>query len=68
MCMLCAAIPAALAVGANVQARQRKQAKQTEAEGEARNRLVQTIPAGPATAVVVAGLVVSAIVYHTYQG
>jgi len=63
MCMFCAAIPAALALGVNAQARQRQQKSQAEEKGEQPPR--PGLPAGPATAVVVAGLVISSIIYHS---
>jgi hypothetical protein len=61
--MFCAAIPAALAVGAKLDSKQSRRNNTVEATGE---------PATPAkapvkavTAVVVAGLVVASIAYHT---
>lgn len=63
MCMFCAAIPAALALGANAQSRQRLQKIQAEEKGEQPPR--PNLPAGPTTAVVVAGLVISSIIYHS---
>ncbi len=64
MCMFCAAIPAALAVGAKAQAKQRQQAQIMEPVGKQPPNRVR-IPAAPATAVVVTGLAIAAIWYHT---
>jgi hypothetical protein len=61
--MFCAAIPAALAVGANAQARQNRSEKEAEARGEEASR--PKVPPKAATAVVVAGLAVASIIYHT---
>ena len=63
MCMFCAAIPATLAVGAKLNSEQRRR----------KNAIDMTVePPTPAkapvkavTAVVVAGLVVASIAYHT---
>lgn len=63
MCAFCAAIPVSVALGASAKARQKKAAIEMEADGRKSNRLV--IPAGKATAVVVTGLVICSIVYHT---
>ena len=63
MCMFCAAIPAALAVGVNAQARQNRSEKEAEARGEEPDR--PKVPPKAVTAVVVAGLAVASIVYHT---
>ena len=61
--MFCAAIPAALAVGVNAQARQNRSDKEAEARGEEPDR--PKAPPKAITAVVVAGLAVASIVYHT---
>ena len=61
--MFCAAIPAALAVGVNAQTRQHRSEKEAEARGEDPSR--PKVPPKAATAVVVAGLAVASIVYHT---
>ena len=63
MCMFCAAIPATLAVGVNAQARQNRSEKEAEVRGEEPPHPKVTPKA--ATAVVVAGLAVASIVYHT---
>lgn len=65
MCMFCAAIPATLAIGASAQAHQQREKRQAEAQGKTPARPV--IPAGPATGVVVAGLVTASILYHITQ-
>lgn len=66
MCMFCAAIPAALAVGANAQARQNRAEREARARGEKPVR--PKMAPKTATALVVAGLAVASIVYHTQIG
>jgi uncharacterized membrane protein YidH (DUF202 family) len=61
--MFCAAIPAVLAVGASAQARQNRTEKEAERRGEEGPH--PKVPPKAATAVVVAGLAVASIVYHT---
>jgi uncharacterized membrane protein YidH (DUF202 family) len=61
--MFCAAIPATLAVGASAQARQNRTEKEAERRGEEASR--PKVPPKAATAVVVAGLAVASIVYHS---
>lgn len=63
MCMFCAAIPAALAVGVNAQAQRNRAEKEAEIRGEEPSR--SKVPPKTATALVVAGLAVASIVYHT---
>jgi hypothetical protein len=63
MCMFCAAIPAALAVGVNAQTRQNRSEKEAEIRGDEPVR--PKLPPKAITAVVVAGLAVASIVYHT---
>ncbi len=64
MCVFCAAVPAALALGASARAKQKQAQGTAETQGESRPKAV--IPAGPATAIVVTGLVISSIIYHTH--
>ena len=64
MCIFCAAIPVTMAVGLSAKKSQQKRARMAEAEGKADPR--RSIPAGPATTVVVAGLVIASVVYHTH--
>ena len=64
MCAFCAAIPVSVALGASAKSRQKQAALQMEADGKKNNRLV--IPAGKVTAVVVTGLVVCSVIYHTH--
>jgi uncharacterized membrane protein YidH (DUF202 family) len=61
--MFCAAIPAALAVGANAQGRRNRLEKEAEARREDPDR--SKVSPKAATALVVAGLAVASIVYHT---
>jgi hypothetical protein len=63
MCIFCAAIPASMAVGASVNARQKREKKEAEEMGKPAPKPV--IPAGPATAVVVGLLVVGSVTIHT---
>ena len=75
MCMFCAAIPATLAVGANAHVRQRRQQKQAEMNEKSVDEVAgqpadETAgrtkpPASALTAIVVAGLVVASVIYHT---
>jgi hypothetical protein len=66
MCLFCAAIPAALAIGARAKARQDMTKVEAQAQQEPAPR--PALPAVPATAVVVAGLVAASVIYHTQQG
>jgi hypothetical protein len=63
MCMFCAAIPAVVAVGAAANTRQNNEKQQAEINGDEAEK-VKT-PAGPVTAIVVAGLVVGSVIYHS---
>jgi hypothetical protein len=63
MCIFCAAIPASMALGASAQARQNRAKKEAEELGKAAPKPV--VPAGPATAGVVALLAVGSAVVHT---
>ena len=63
MCMFCAAIPATVAVGAAANVRQKNEKQQAEMSGETAEK--SKIPAGPVTAIVVAGLVVGSVIYHS---
>ena len=65
MCVFCAAIPATLAIGANAKIQQNKQIK---LEDERKLSKQSNIPVGLTTGLVVGGLVVSSIIYHTQQG
>jgi hypothetical protein len=61
MCMFCAAIPAAAAVGANLNAKQRAEIRQAEESGgDVRQKPVKAITAG-----VIVLLVIGSAVYHT---
>ncbi len=63
MCMFCAAIPAAVALGANAH-RQQKIENQSTRLGAGRT-LKLRLPAAPVTALVVAGLLAGSIAYHS---
>jgi hypothetical protein len=66
MCIFCAAIPATLAVGARMNAKQKDGQKTTLFQGKNDHR--KKLPVGPLTIVVVSGLVVSSVIYHTHFG
>lgn len=66
MCLFCAAVPAALAVGANAHARRQRAVKHLSIENEAAPR--PGVDPRAMTAVVVAGLLVASGVYHTQAG
>lgn len=61
MCLFCASIPVTLAVGVNLQRRRLEEQRQS---GEAENQ-PPTLPVSPLTAVAVAGLVLSSVIYHS---
>jgi hypothetical protein len=66
MCVFCAAIPATLAVGARLNAKQNQSQKTTEAQEQPARR--PRIPIVPLTMLAVGGLVVSSVIYHTQLG
>ena len=66
MCIFCSAVPAAMALGVSAKAKQNQDIKQAELEGKPRPSKV--IPAGRITTLVVSGLVVCSIFYHTHMG
>jgi hypothetical protein len=64
MCMFCAAIPATLAVGANLNAKQLRERRESEERGEALAEKKQ-IPVGKITVVAAGALVAASFVYHS---
>jgi hypothetical protein len=64
--MFCASIPATLALGAAAHQKQHLSQQRSEDEGKTPSKPV--LPAGPATAVIVAGLAIASVVYHTQLG
>ena len=64
MCVFCAAIPATLAVGANLNAKQFREQRQAEELDEALLESKQ-IPVGKITLLTAGALVVASVVYHT---
>jgi hypothetical protein len=66
MCVFCAAIPATLALGARAHTRQKEEARRVDALGEGAEQ--PKIPAGPFTALVVTGLVITSVIYHSQYG
>lgn len=64
MCMFCAAIPATLAVGVNVNAKQIRKRRDAEERGEILPETKQA-PVGKITVVAAGALVAASVVYHT---
>lgn len=62
MCNFYAAIPATLAVGAHLNAKQNGSQKITESQGQPARR--KKLPVGSLTIVAVTGLAVSSVIYH----
>jgi len=63
MCVFCAAVPVAATLGAHANSKQRQAAKLAEAEGKTLPK--RKISAGPATAIVIGGLVICSVIVHT---
>ena len=63
MCMFCATAPAVAAMGVGMQAKQRKERKVAEARGEVPQK--SKVPAGPATIVILLGLLVISAIIHS---
>jgi hypothetical protein len=63
MCVFCAAIPSALALGAAAHGKQRESARQAERAGQPAPRAAR-LPIGKTTAAVVVTLMVASAVYH----
>jgi hypothetical protein len=63
MCVFCATIPAALAVGAKVNARQIRMRREAEQRGEP--SLEEKLPVGKLTIVAVGTLIAASAVYHS---
>jgi hypothetical protein len=66
MCVFCSAIPAAMTVGISVKAKQNQKIKLADMRGKPRPRTI--VPFAKITTVVVSGLVVCSVIYHTHQG
>ena len=64
MCVFCAAIPATLAVGANINAKQIRERREAEGRGEALPEK-KPIPVGKITVIAMGALVTASVVYHT---
>ena len=66
MCVFCTAIPTSIVLGVaqNTKQKAEKDAALLEGLEPPKHR----IPAGPATAIVVAGLLTASVIYHTTQG
>jgi len=63
MCVFCAAVPATLAVGANLKAKQLRAQREAEEQGEPAHE--RQIPVGKITVVAAGMLVAASVVYHT---
>ncbi len=66
MCVFCAAIPATLAVGARLNAKQNESHPIAETQDPPARRT--RVPIIPLTIVAVSGLAVSSVIYHTQLG
>jgi len=66
MCMFCAAIPAALAVGANAQARPNRENHQARLRHEPPR--VKKVQPKTTTLLMVAGLAAASVIYHSQLG
>jgi hypothetical protein len=66
MCVFCAAIPATLAVGARLNAKQNESQKIAKSQGLPGHR--KQIPVRTLTMVAVTGLAVSSVIYHSHLG
>jgi hypothetical protein len=64
MCVFCAAIPATLAVGANLNAKQLREQREAKERGETLLEKKQ-IPVGKVTIIAVATLVAASVVVHS---
>jgi uncharacterized iron-regulated membrane protein len=62
MCMFCAAMPATIAVGAHLQAKQRRERRAAEERGE---KPKQQIPALPLTGLTLVILAFVSVLYHS---
>lgn len=64
MCAFCAAVPATLAIGANLNAKQLRKQREATDRGEILQEKKQ-IPVGKITIIAAGALVTASIVYHT---
>lgn len=64
MCMFCAAVPATLAVGANLNAKQIRARREAEGRGEVLPEKKQ-MPVGKITVLAAGVLVAASVVYHS---
>lgn len=65
MCLLCASLPAVFSIGIATRANQRREQAQAEQQGQPVS--LPLIPAGPATALTMVGIVAAAVLVHTQQ-
>lgn len=66
MCVFCAAVPVAMVIGTSVHTSQREKVKLAKEEGKTLPRYM--IPARRVTAVMIGGLVIASVVFHTQFG
>ena len=64
MCVFCAAVPATMAVGASLNAKQRRERREAEERGESSPEK-KIIPFGKVTIIAAGTLVVASAVYHS---
>lgn len=64
MCMFCAAVPATVAVGANINAKQIRKRREAEQRGETLPEK-KLVPVGKITVLAAGVLVAASVVYHT---
>jgi hypothetical protein len=64
MCVFCAAVPATLAVGARLNAKQLRERREAKESGESSSEIKKT-PVGKVTFIAVGTLVVASVVYHS---
>ena len=64
MCVFCATVPATLAVGANLNAKQLRERRQAEERGETSPEK-KNIPVGKVTFIAAGTLLVASAVYHS---
>jgi hypothetical protein len=64
MCVFCAAVPATLAVGVNLNARQIRERREAEERGEP-SLEKKSVPVGKISLIAAGALVAASVVYHS---
>lgn len=67
MCVFCAAIPATLAIGANLKGVQLREGRKVKERGEPLPKK-RSIPIGTITIVVAGALAAASLIYHSQNG